>query len=346
MKRRFKNKKGALIMDVTLNHGPETRFARPMKVALVGECMIEMRGEPGAAITQTFGGDTLNTAVYLARLNLRGAVAVDYVTAVGCDAFSVAMRRSWLDEGIGDAHVRVIEDALPGLYFIQTDPHGERRFLYWRGEAAARRMFEGPKAEVMLEALADYDYVYLSGISLAILTREGRQRLIQALHLARRAGTRIVFDNNYRPHLWPDPETARQAYRDLLQMTDLALVTWEDDAALFGYRDTEALFSAYAQAGVREVALKRGAASCLIQCPTGRFEIPAQTVVHVIDTTAAGDSFNAAYLACRLRGGDPEQAARWGHRLAAQVVQYRGALIPQAAMPNMGTSSLPSVAQV
>lgn len=334
------------MMDLTHNHGSETRFTRPLKVVLVGECMIEMRGEPGAAITQTFGGDTLNTAVYLARLNPRGAVAVDYMTAVGNDAFSVAMGRSWLAEGIGDAHVRVIEDALPGLYFIQTDPHGERRFHYWRGEAAARRMFEGPEADTMLEALADYDYAYLSGISLAILTPAGRQRLIDAVHLARRAGTRIVFDNNYRPHLWPDPETARQAYRDLLHLTDLALVTWEDDAALFGYRDPEALFSAYAEVGVREVALKRGAASCLVQCPTGRFDVPAQTVSHVVDTTAAGDSFSAAYLACRLRGGDPEQAARWGHRLAAQVVQYRGALIPHAAMPNMGASSLPSVAQV
>ncbi|MCM2462641.1 sugar kinase [Pseudomonas sp. CG7] len=333
-------------MDLTHNHGSETRFTRPLKVVLVGECMIEMRGEPGAAITQTFGGDTLNTAVYLARLNPRGAVAVDYMTAVGNDAFSVAMGRSWLAEGIGDAHVRVIEDALPGLYFIQTDPHGERRFHYWRGEAAARRMFEGPEADTMLEALADYDYAYLSGISLAILTPAGRQRLIDAVHLARRAGTRIVFDNNYRPHLWPDPETARQAYRDLLHLTDLALVTWEDDAALFGYRDPEALFSAYAEVGVREVALKRGAASCLVQCPPGRFDVPAQTVSHVVDTTAAGDSFSAAYLACRLRGGDPEQAARWGHRLAAQVVQYRGALIPHAAMPNMGASSLPSVAQV
>ena len=334
------------MMDLTHNHGSETRFTRPLKVVLVGECMIEMRGEPGAAITQTFGGDTLNTAVYLARLNPRGAVAVDYMTAVGNDAFSIAMGRSWLAEGIGDAHVRVIEDALPGLYFIQTDPHGERRFHYWRGEAAARRMFEGPEADTMLEALADYDYAYLSGISLAILTPAGRQRLIEALHRARRAGTRIVFDNNYRPHLWPDPETARLAYRDLLHLTDLALVTWEDDAALFGYRDPEALFSAYAELGVREVALKRGAASCLIQCPTGRFDVPAQTVSHVVDTTAAGDSFSAAYLACRLRGGDPEQAARWGHRLAAQVVQYRGALIPHAAMPNMGASSFPSVAQV
>jgi Sugar kinases, ribokinase family len=297
--------------------------------------MIEMRGLPGALFSQTFGGDTLNAAVYLSRLGAGNGIVADYVTAIGADAFSVAMRQLWRDEGVGDQHVRVIKDALPGLYFIQTDDQGERRFAYWRGEAAARRVFDGPEADDVLRALADYDYVYLSGISLAILTAGGRERLMLALGQARQSGTRIVFDNNYRPHLWPDASSARKAYSDMLRLTDLALITWEDDSALFGYADPEALFGAYARFGVGEVALKRGPASCLIQCPTGRFEVPAEQVRQIVDTTAAGDSFSAAYLACRLQGGEPQQAARWGHTLAAEVVQHPGALIPAAAMPSL-----------
>lgn len=332
-------------MTLTLEQCLQTGLPRPLRVALVGECMIEMRGEPGAVFSQTFGGDTLNAAVYLSRLNLDNAWAADYVTAIGADTFSVAMRQLWRDEGVGDQHVRVIEDALPGMYFIQTDDQGERRFLYWRGEAAARRVFDGPDADALLSALAGYDYVYLSGISLAILTPVGRARLMHTLGLAREAGTRIVFDNNYRPHLWPDRHTARQAYSDMLSLTDMALITWEDDEALFGYADHDALFHTYQQFGVSEVALKRGAASCLIQCAAGRFEVPAEKVRHIIDTTAAGDSFSAAYLACRLHGGTPQQAARWGHRLAAQVVQHPGALIPRAAMAHLNMPSLSSVVE-
>ncbi len=333
-------------MNSMLANGSSAHQSSPAKVLLVGECMIEMRGLPGAAVSQTFGGDTLNTAVYLARLSAPCATVVDYMTALGSDTFSQSMRRAWRAEGVGDAHVRVIEGALPGLYFIQTDPHGERQFLYWRDQAAARRMFEGPAADAMFEALAGYDYVYLSGISLAILPAESRERLMHALQRARQAGTRVVFDNNYRPHLWPNIASAQQAYRAQLQLTDLALITWDDDASLFGYRDPDALFAAYAQMGVGEVVLKRGPDSCLIHCPSGRFEVPAQRVATVLDTTAAGDSFSAAYLACRLQGGDPQQAAHWGHRLAAQVVQHPGALIPQAAMPAMDTPSPLSVAQV
>lgn len=321
-------------MTDTPGQCPRTATPGPVKVALVGECMIEMRGEADAVFSQTFGGDTLNAAVYLARLTCRDAVGVQYITALGADSFSAAMRQLWRDEGVGEAHVRVIDDALPGLYFIQTDAQGERRFLYWRGEAAARRTFDGPEADAVLGALAGYDYLYLSGISLAILTVSGRERLMQALATARRGGTRIVFDNNYRPHLWPDAATARQAYQQMLGLTDMALVTWEDDAQLFGYADADTLLRAYAESGVGEVALKRGADSCLLQCPAGRFEVPAEQVRQIVDTTAAGDSFSAAYLACRLQGGAPQTAARWGHRLAAQVVQHRGALIPRAAMPS------------
>jgi len=332
-------------MNVTPQQCKQTAPSRPLKVALLGECMIEMRGDPVSGITQTFGGDTLNAAVYLSRLTSHEQVFADYVTAIGSDSFSDAMRQLWRDEGVGDQHVRVIEDALPGLYVIQTDTQGERRFLYWRGEAAARRMFDGTEADTVLQTLADYDYIYLSGISLAILTATGRDRLMHALRLARESGAHIVFDNNYRPHLWPDAQAARQAYGAMLRLTDLALITWEDDAALFGYAGVEALFRAYADFGVSEVAVKRGVTSCLIQCPSGRFEVPAEQVSHVVDTTAAGDSFSAAYLSCRLQGGDPQLAARWGHRLAAQVVQHRGALIPGSAMPSLNMSSLSSAAE-
>ncbi|MCD7042571.1 MULTISPECIES: sugar kinase [Pseudomonas] len=332
-------------MNVIPRQRPQNMSPRPLKVALVGECMIEIRGESVSGFSQTFGGDTLNAAVYLCRLTPSVRIVTDYVTAIGADSFSDAMRQLWRDEGVGDQHVRVIEDALPGLYFIQTDTQGERRFLYWRGEAAARSMFDGPEADAVLHALSDYDYIYLSGISLAILTASGRERLMRALCLARESGTRIVFDNNYRPHLWPDAQAARQAYGDMLRLTDLALITWEDDAALFGYADVEALFHTYADFGVGEVAVKRGMASCLIQCASGRVEVPADQVQHVVDTTAAGDSFSAAYLACRLQGGDPQLAARWGHRLAAQVIQHRGALIPSAAMPSLQMPSFSSVAE-
>ncbi|WP_409302943.1 sugar kinase [Pseudomonas sp. KCJK8993] len=296
------------------------------RIALIGECMIELQHRADGSLQQSFGGDTLNTAVYLARELGEGA-RVDYVTALGDDSFSEAMCQAWAAEGIGLDKVQRLPGRLPGLYCIQTDAQGERRFLYWRNEAAVRDCFTTPAAGAILAQLRDYDVLYFSGITLAVLGELGRKRLRETLAEARRRGARIVFDNNYRPRLWTSLVHAQAAYREVLADVDLALLTLDDEQALFGYGDSDAVFAAYPR--TPEVVLKRGAEACLIRCHGESFSVPARKVEKVVDTTAAGDSFSAAYLACRLQGGTPAQAAEAGHRLAARVIQHPGALIPR-----------------
>ena len=288
------------------------------RIALIGECMIELQHRADGSLHQSFGGDTLNTAVYLRR-ELGDAGSVDYVTALGDDSFSDAMCEHWHAEGLGLGRVQRLPGRLPGLYCIQTDAQGERKFLYWRNEAAVRDCFTTPAAEPVLAALPGYDVVYFSGITLAVLGDIGRERLLQALIEARQRGAKVVFDNNYRPRLWADVQTAREAYRRVLAAVDIALFTEDDERALFGYEDSEQVFAAYPS--IAEVVLKRGADACLIRCAGERFAVPALKVEKVVDTTAAGDSFSAAYLASRLNGGSPQDAALAGPRLASRGSQ-------------------------
>ncbi len=203
------------------------------RIALIGECMIELQHRADGSLHQGFGGDTLNTAVYLRR-ELGEIGSVDYVTALGDDSFSDAMCEHWHAEGLGLGMVQRMPGRLPGLYCIQTDAQGERKFLYWRNEAAVRDCFTTPAAEPVLAALPSYDVVYLSGITLAVLGDIGRERLLQALIDARQRGAKVVFDNNYRPRLWADVQTAREAYRRVLAEVDIALLTEDDERALFG----------------------------------------------------------------------------------------------------------------
>ncbi|MCK3844990.1 MULTISPECIES: sugar kinase [Pseudomonas] len=296
------------------------------RIALIGECMIELQHRADGSLHQSFGGDTLNTAVYLRR-ELGECASVDYVTALGDDSFSDAMCQQWQTEGLGLGMVQRLPGRLPGLYCIQTDANGERKFLYWRNEAAVRDCFTTPAAEPILAVLPDYDVVYFSGITLAVLGEVGRERLLDTLVETRRRGGKVVFDNNYRPRLWADVQAARAAYRKVLAEVDIALLTEDDEHALFGYEDSEQVFAAYPS--IAEVVLKRGADACLIRCAGERFALPALKVEKVVDTTAAGDSFSAAYLAGRLKGGSPQEAALAGHRLASRVIQLPGALIPR-----------------
>jgi 2-dehydro-3-deoxygluconokinase len=295
------------------------------RVASIGECMIELAQAGGGLLQRGWGGDTLNTAVYLARLG----VAVDYVTALGDDPLSDEMVEAWEAEGIGTGLVVRVPGRLPGLYLITTDAAGQRRFDYWRDSAPARLLFDLPETDAIVASLAGHDVVYVSGISLSLYGAAGRARLLAALEATRAAGGRVAFDTNYRGRLWPDREQAQAAYLEVLRCADIVLASHEDLIQLFGVHAETAL-----PLGEAEVVLKLDEPSVRIIGRGTDVTIPAPPVANVVDTTAAGDSFAAAYLAARLAGADVETAAGCGHCLAGAVVQHRGAIIPRAAMPD------------
>jgi 2-dehydro-3-deoxygluconokinase len=301
-------------------------------VYAIGECMIELQ-RSSTGMDYRFGGDTLNAAVYMARLLDPEKVKVAYVTALGVDGMSGEMCANWEGEGIDTGCVLRLPDRLPGIYMIETDPSGERRFHYWRKDSAARHWLEAPDAGKVLLKLAAARMVYLSGISLAILSPADRELLIAALAQCRSRGGSVVFDNNYRPRLWESAEAAAEVYRRVLAHCDTALLTLDDEQALYGAGDAMAAVERTRALGVAEIVVKCGAEPCLVWANDEAVEVAPQPVADVVDTTAAGDSFGAAYLAARLSGASPQEAARAGHRLAGTVIRHRGAIIPRQAMP-------------
>lgn len=300
------------------------------RVAAIGECMIELSPRPGGLFGLGFGGDTLNTAIYLARLG----VAVDYLTALGDDAFSEDMLAAWRAEGVGTGLVPRLPGRLPGLYLIEIDERGERRFSYWRDRAPARELFVLPQTQGVLAALPGYDLVYLSGISLSLYGKAGRGVLLEALDEARAAGAKVVFDGNYRPPNWSSEIEAREAMTAMLGRADIVLTSAEDERAVHGDRDAAASATRLRARGVPEIVVKQGGAGALVATAgAAEMHLPATPSGPVVDTTAAGDSFNAAYLAARLAGRPPVEAAKAGHALAGVVVCHPGAIIPREAMP-------------
>ena len=297
------------------------------KVACIGECMIELRQAPGGLYSRGFGGDTLNTAVYLSRLG----IATDYITALGDDPLSEEMIAGWQAEGIDTARVARVPGKLPGLYMIETDANGERRFFHWRESAAARLLMDLPQTGVILNSLAAYHAVYFSAITLSIYSEEGRARLFAALRRARQEGTRVAFDTNFRARGWPDLEIARRVFMQGFEIADIALASTEDLRPLYPGESNEALL---ARIATPEAVLKLDEPRCIVRSVGVTTEVKAAPLTKpVVDTTAAGDSFAAAYLAARLNRIDPVEAARAGHHLAGVVVCYPGAIIPRSAMP-------------
>jgi 2-dehydro-3-deoxygluconokinase len=296
----------------------------PSFIAL-GECMIEMAQQENGLYRRGFAGDTFNAAWYARRL-LPADWSVSYGTCVGEDAASDEMTVFMADEGVALDAIRRIPGRTVGLYMIDLT-EGERSFSYWRGQSAARLL--GEDAAWLERMLAGRRVVHFSGITLAILSDAQRERLVALMHRVRQAGGQVAFDGNYRPRLWASPDDARRWTIRALAASTIALPSVDDELALFGDADEGAALDRLVASGPSEIVLKRGSRGPVVAVSGERTALPSPEAKRVLDTTAAGDSFNAGYLAARLSGAGPVEAARSGHALACQVIGHVGAILPR-----------------
>ncbi|RAP40190.1 2-dehydro-3-deoxygluconokinase [Rhodovulum viride] len=290
----------------------------------IGECMVELAPATDGLFRMGFAGDTFNCAWYARRL-LPADWSVGYATAVGTDAVSDDMLAFMAGEGVETGAIRRIEGRTVGLYMIALKD-GERSFSYWRGQAAAKAMADDP--DWLDRVFAGRDLLHVSGITLAILAPEARERLCAALARARAAGARVSFDTNVRPRLWADAAEMRAGLMLGASVADTVLPSFDEESAAFGDASPEATVARYREAGATTVVVKNGAAPIRLWAEDMEAEIAPEPVAQVIDSTAAGDSFAAGFLAARATGAAPPEAVRQAAALAAAVIQRRGALAP------------------
>jgi len=303
------------------------------RIAIIGECMVELNGKPFAEMHQTFGGDTLNAAVYTYRC-LSDATQVSYVTALGTDPLSRGMKERWQAEGIDTSLVLNDPKHTIGAYLIQLDELGERTFMYWRANSPASHIVQHPEFTNVIENISNnFDLVFLSGISLAILSESDRNTMLNVIQSFKQAGITIAFDSNYRPALWGNEiSKILDSYTRMYNATELALVTFDDEALIWGDNTPyETITRLVKQHGVKYVIVKLGERGCLI----GGVEInepihvDTEEVKTVVDTTSAGDSFNGGFLSAFLSNKTLVECCQRGNALAGIVIQHPGAIIPK-----------------
>jgi 2-dehydro-3-deoxygluconokinase len=296
-----------------------------VRVLCVGECMVELTHLDPGTLRLGFAGDTYNTAVYVARVARELALDADvgYLTGVGTDDFSAAMRAAWLADGVLDRSL-IVPDHIPGLYAVRTAPDGERSFTYWRRESAARALF----ADDAWCADLDADLVHLSGITMQLVSPTAREALVGRLAELRRAGARVSFDTNYRPSGWASAHEAGAAMAQICAVADIVLASREDEEQLHGRTPVEASIARLEALGAGEVVLRDGPEGAYVSAGGGVRHVPPRRVDRVLDTTAAGDAFAGGYLAARLANEPAESAAALGNAVAAAVIQQPGAITP------------------
>ena len=290
----------------------------------IGECMVELRPVDDGHLKRGFAGDAYNTAVYLKRS--APDIDVAFLTATGDESLSNAMVETWRGEGISDRLTFRIPGERPALYLIETNAKGDRKFHYWRSETPAKEWLRLLLAAGGAELLNKSDLVYVSGISLAILSYADRQAAVELLGTLK---TKVAFDPNIRPALWKSMDEARHTFEAMVKVASIVLPSRQDYQLMYGMDDPQAQIEFTATLTEAEIALTCDEDGCRLRVGDEIIALPTQAV-KVVDTSGAGDSFNGAYLAARLKGKDPRDAVKDGLALAAKVVAQPGAIIPRA----------------
>lgn len=301
------------------------------RIVAVGECMLELSHTAHNKEMWRLhsGGDTYNSLVYLARLGFD----VRYLTALGKDLFSDKMRMEWADEGVSLDLVLTHPTRHPGVYAINLDANNERSFTYWRSESAAKAMMDCPGIQSALGTASKADFLYVTGITLSILDNAGRAALCDLAAQVRANGGEVAFDINYRAHGWPDRRSALAAIEAFARHVSIALPSAEDQAALYSDQTPTQTIRRWHMAGAKEVVVKSSQKGAVVGADDAITEVTPERAITPRDTTGAGDAFNAGYLAGRISGMEPIDAAKIGNKLAGIVIQHPGAVIPKVMMP-------------
>ena len=292
----------------------------------IGEAAVELSRGADGRFALASAGDTFNTAIYLAR----AGVPVSFASALGDDPYSDAIVSLAQAEGIRTGLILRAAGRLPALSLVDGDKKGGRRAHHWGEAAPARELFELPNWSRVAEGLLDASVVYFSGITLSLYSNAGLGRLLAAIELARSKGALIAFDPNFRPNGWRgDLVRARTIFAEALKRVDIALPAYDDEAVLWGDPSPEATIERLQAFGVAEIVVKNGPNSALIAARGQQETVPVPDVVVPVDPTAAGDAFNAGFIAARMAGRKPFDAAGQAHKLAGEVIRHRGAIAPR-----------------
>lgn len=304
---------------------------KQLKIACIGEAMIELSpDETGRQAGIGYAGDALNTAIYLKR-NLPSEHQVYFNTCLGRDKFSSAMIEYVEAEDIDCSFVAKHEKRLPGIYAISKDETGDRVFSYWRENSAARTMFSTDQGDVDFSSLENMDVVYLSAITLAILPSDVVSALMEWIEKSKKKGIRFAFDSNFRPRLWSEKKTAQNVVARAWALSDIALPSIDDEMDLFDDVDEDAALTRLSSYGAPLMAVKRGANGpvAILNGQLQSSDLAFEKAAKVVDTTAAGDSFNGGFLAAALLQKSTDQALLAGHNMAVDVIAHQGAIIPK-----------------
>ena len=285
----------------------------------IGECLIELFEEAPHIYKQSVAGDVFNTLFYASRVGLK----TGFISNFGSDELTKNILEVMDREGIDRSCTSRSEKKTNGMYLISINESGDPYYSFWRSDSAARETLQTIDVKKLEEYISSSKYFHFSAIAFAILhEREILISLLKKLH----GKVRITFDTNFRKGLWDDISILKNFIESASSFVDVLFVSKTDDEDIFGVRTAEEAMKYYQELRYKLIIYKQGADDVLVCDGNIIIRVPTIKNIKVVDATAAGDAFNAGFIAAQIHGENIESSVHAGNSCAAFAIGRRGGL--------------------
>jgi len=268
------------------------------------------------AFIPSAGGAVANLLVAASRLGLR----TGFLGCVGDDEFGSFILRDFEREGVDTSHVKRVKGRATGIAFYSVDEKGERHYVFYRlhGYSDPETMLR-PK-DIKEEYVAQSKMLHFSESLLR--KSETRNAVFRALKIAKDSGVSVSYDPNMREELWGDRGEFLKIQRKALGLANVFLATLKETSLIVGRRTAKVTAEEVLTLGP-EIVVIREKNFYRVATRSQSFRTPVFKV-RAVDTSGAGDAFDAGFLTGLIRGWSLEKAVLLGSTVAALKVMKVG----------------------
>ena len=290
-------------------------------IAVIGECLIELSANGSLADTSTlnkyFGGDTVTTAVAIARLGGN----VSYLTKVGNDGFSEFIISSLQKENIDTSLIKT-NDEQNGMYIVSHTSDKKEVLYYKRKTAATKLSVEDLDAEV----LKKMKLIYSTGV-VQSLSASSRELVKEAFKLAKENDVITAYDPNYTSCFMNSIDT-REYFEEIITLTDIVFLSLKNDAVkLYEMDSIDKTMNYFWDKGVKVIVIKSHIDNGYYTGYNGEISFTEfYNSQKAVDTTASGDVFNGGFLYAITNGYTPNDATKFASVVSGLQTQNYGAI--------------------
>ena len=290
-------------------------------IAIIGECLVELSSNGTLADTSTlnkfFGGDTVTTAVAVARLGGN----VTYLTQVGNDGFSEFILSSLQKENIDTSLIKS-NDEQNGMYIVSRTPE-KKELLYYKRKTAATKLSIDDISEDYIKQLK---LIYSTGV-VQSLSASSRELVRESFRIAKENDVLTAYDPNYTSCFMNSTDT-KEYFEEIVEFTDIILLSLKNDAArLYEVDSIDKVVKYFWDKGVKIVVIKSHIDNGYYTGYRGEISFTEfYNSQKAIDTTASGDVFNGGFLYAITNGYAPSEATKFASVVSGLQTQNYGAI--------------------